>query len=165
MVTREQVKELREVTGAGILDCKRALEEVKGDITSAVEVLRERGLAKAEKKAKREVRQGLVEAYIHTGGRIGSMVEVNCETDFVAQTDDFRELAHNLAMQVAATDPSFVGSDDLPEEVDPSQACLLHQPFIKNPEKTVGDIIIETIAKVGENIRVSRFTRFELAKE
>ena len=165
MVTREQVKELREITGAGILDCKRALEEVKGDITSAVEVLRKRGLAKAEKKAKREVRQGLVEAYIHTGGRIGSMVEVNCETDFVAQTDDFRELVHNLAMQVAATDPSFVGSDDLPEEVDPRQACLLHQPFIKDPGKTVGDIIIETIVKVGENIRVSRFARFELAKE
>ena len=165
MVTREQVKELREITGAGILDCKRALEEVKGDITYAVEVLRERGLAMAEKKTKREARQGLVEAYIHTGGRIGSMVEVNCETDFVAQTDDFRELAHNLAMQVAATDPSYVGSDDLPEEVDPSQACLLEQPFIKAPEKTVGDIIIETIAKVGENIRVSRFARFELAKE
>jgi elongation factor Ts len=165
MITREQVKELREITGAGILDCKRTLEEVKGDLASAVEVLRKRGLAKAEKKAKREVRQGLVEAYIHTGGRIGSMVEVNCETDFVAQTDAFRELVHNLALQVAATDPSFVGSDDLPEDVDPSQVCLLHQPFIKDPEKTVGNIIIETIAKVGENIRVSRFTRFELAKE
>ena len=165
MATTEQIKELREITGAGILDCKRALEEVEGDITRAMEILRERGLAKAEKKAKREVRQGLVEAYIHTRGRIGALVEVNCETDFVAQTDELKELAHNLAMQVAATDPLSIGNDDLSEEVDPSQVCLLHQPFIKDPEKTVQDIVTETIAKVGENIRVRRFARFELAKE
>jgi elongation factor Ts len=130
-----------------------------------VEILRERGLAQAQKKGDREVRQGLVEAYIHTRGRIGALVEVNCETDFVAQTDELKELAHNLAMQVAATDPSFVDSNDVTEEADPSQACLLHQPFIKDPEKTVQDIITETIAKVGENIRVKRFARFELAKE
>ena len=164
-MTTEQIKELRETTGAGILDCKRALEEVACDITRAVEILRERGLAQAQKKGNREVRQGLVEAYIHTRGRIGALVEVNCETDFVAQTDELKELAHNLAMQVAATDPSFVDSNDVTEEADPSQACLLHQPFIKDPEKTVQDIITETIAKVGENIRVKRFSRFELAKE
>jgi elongation factor Ts len=165
MATTEQVKELREITGAGFLDCKRALEEVEGDIVNAVEILRQRGLAKAEKKAKREVRQGLVEAYIHTRGRIGVLVEVNCETDFVAQTNELKELAHDLAMQVAATDPSSIGSDELHEEVVPSQACLLQQPFIKDPEKTVQDIITETIAKVGENIKIGRFARFELAKE
>lgn len=165
MAATEQIKELRGITGAGILDCKRALEEVAGDIIGAVEILRQQGLATAEKKAKREARQGLVEAYIHTRGRIGALVELNCETDFVAQTDELKELAHNLAMQVAATDPSSIGGDELPEEMDPSQACLLLQPFIKDPGKTVQDIITETIAKVGENIRIKRFARFELAKE
>ena len=165
MVTTEQIKELREITGAGILDCKRALEEVGGDTTRAVEILKQQGLATAEKKAKREVGQGLVEAYIHTKGRIGALVEVNCETDFVAQTKELKELAHDLAMQVAATEPLYIGGDDLTEEADISQACLLNQPFIKNPEKTVQDIITETIAKIGENIRIKRFARFEIAKE
>lgn len=165
MVNTQAIKELRERTGAGIMDCKKALEETGGDITGAIEILRKRGLAKAQKKAEREVRQGLIEAYIHTAGRIGALVEVNCETDFVAHTDELKDLAHHLAMQVAATDPSFIGSDDVPEEVDPSEACLLHQPFIKNPQKTVHDIITETIAKVGENIKVRRFARFELGKD
>ena len=165
MASTEQIKQLREMTGAGIMDCKRALEETKGDISGALAILKQRGLAKAEKKAHREVKEGLVEAYIHRGNRIGALVELNCETDFVAHTDELKKLACDLAMQVAAMDPSFIGSDELPEEVDPSQACLLHQPFIKDPEKTVQDIITETIAKVGENIKVRRFARFELGKE
>ena len=165
MATTEQIKELRARTGAGIMDCKRALEETEGDIAAAQAILKQRGLAKAEKKAHREVRQGLVESYIHPGGRIGALVEVNCETDFVAHTDEFKKLACDLTLQVAAMDPSFIGSDDVPQEVDPSQVCLLHQPFIRDPQKTVQDIITETIAKVGENIRVRRFARFELGKE
>lgn len=164
MVTAQAIKELRVMTGAGIMNCKKALEEAKGNIDSAIELLRRQGLAKAEKKAHREVRQGLVEAYIHTGGRIGAMVEVNCETDFVAHTDELKGLAHDLAMQVAATDPSFLSSDGAPEGVDPSEACLLSQPFIKDPQRTVQDIIAEKIARVGENIKVSRFARFELGK-
>lgn len=165
MVSAKQIKELRERTGAGIMDCKKALEETGNDIAAATEILRQRGLAKAEKKAQREARQGLVQAYIHTRGRIGALVEVNCETDFVAQTDVFQELAHNLAMQVAATEPSLIVAEDAPEGVDPSEACLLSQPFIKDPDKTVHDIIAETIAKVGENIQVRRFARFELGKD
>lgn len=165
MVSAKQIKELREMTGAGIMDCKKALEETGGDVAAATELLRQRGLAKAEKKAHREARQGLIQAYIHTRGRIGALVEVNCETDFVAQTDVFQELAHNLAMQVAATEPSLIAAEDAPEGVDPSEACLLSQPFIKDPDKTVHDIIVETIAKVGENIQVRRFARFELGKD
>ncbi|MBE9500940.1 MAG: elongation factor Ts [Dehalococcoidia bacterium] len=165
MVSMEQIKQLREMTGAGIMNCKRALEETKGDTDAALAILKQQGLAKAEKKAHREVRQGLVQAYIHTGGRIGALVELNCETDFVAHTDEFKKLACDLAMQVAAMDPSFISSDELSEEVDPSQACLLHQPFIRDPQKTVRDIITETIARVGENIKVRRLARFELGKE
>jgi elongation factor Ts len=165
MTTTQQIKALRERTGAGIMDCKKALEETKGDIDGAIGILKKRGLAKAEKKAHREVSQGLVEAYIHTGGRIGALVEVNCESDFVAHTDELKGLAHDLAMQVVATDPSFLNSDGIPEEMDPSEACLLLQPFIKDPQRTVQDLITETIAKVGENIKVRRFARFELGKE
>jgi len=116
MVSTEAIKELREMTGAGIMGCKKALEEAKGDIDDALEILRRQGHAKAEKKAHREVSQGLIEAYIHTGGRIGAMVEVNCESDFVAHTDEFRGLAHDLAMQVAATAPSFLSGEDAPQE-------------------------------------------------
>ena len=165
MAATEQIKELREMTGAGVLDCKRALEQACGNTTSALEIQKQKGLATAEKKAKREVRQGLVESYIHTKGRIGALIEVNCETDFVAQTDELKELAHNLAMQVAAADPVCIGAGDVPESVDPQQACLLLQPFIKDPSKTIQDIINEAIARLGENIKVRRFVRFELAKE
>jgi len=165
MASTEEIKELRTMTGAGIMDCKRALEETRGDLDAALAILKQRGLAKAEKKAHREARQGLVESYIHPGGRIGAMVEVNCETDFVAHTEEFKKLACDLTMQVAAMDPSFIDNDDLPQEMDPSQVCLLQQPFIRDPQKTVQDIITETIAKVGENIRVRRFARFELGKE
>ncbi len=165
MVTTEAIKELREMTGAGIMSCKRALEEAKGNIDGALEILKLQGHAKAEKKAHREVSQGLIEAYIHTGGRIGAMVEVNCESDFVAHTDELKGLAHDLAMQVAATGPSFLSGEDAPQGVDHSEACLLSQPFIKDPQKTVRDIIAEAIARVGENIKVGRFARFELGKD
>ena len=165
MITTEVIKELRGITGAGIMDCKRALEETRGNLDNAMEILRKQGFAKAERKAHREVSQGLVEAYIHTGGRIGALVEVNCETDFVAHTDAFKRLAHDLAMQVTATDPSFLSSEDIPADVDPGEACLLSQPFIKDPQRTVQDIVTETVARVGENIKVRRFARFELGRE
>jgi len=159
------IKELREQCGAGIMECRNALREVEGDIAKALQILKEKGLLKAEKKAERATAQGLIEAYIHTGGRIGAMVEVNCETDFVARTDEFKELAHNLAMQVAALAPQFIAKEEIPEgaDIEPQAACLLLQPYIRDPSQTVRDVIIETIAKVGENIKVSRFARFELS--
>ena len=159
-----RIKELRDQTGAGVMDCRNALLETEGDMEKAVKILEKRSLVQVQKKANRAVTQGLIEAYIHTAGRIGAMVEVNCETDFVARTDEFKELAHNLAMQIAAQDPQFISGDEVPEgtEIQPEVACLLLQPYIKNPDKTIQDIIAETIAKVGENIKVSRFARFEL---
>jgi len=158
------IKELRNQCGAGIMECRNALLEVEGDLEKALQILKERGLLKAEKKADRATAQGLIEAYIHTGGRIGALVEVNCETDFVARTDEFKELAHDLAMQVAALSPQYISEEELPEgtDIEPQVACLLQQPFIRDPDRTVRDVIVEVIAKVGENIRVSRFARFEL---
>jgi len=146
--------------------CRNALLEAEGNMGKALQILKQQSLFQAEKKAKRSTTQGIIEAYIHTLGRIGAMVEVNCETDFVARTDEFKELAHHLAMQVAATAPQFISGEEIPEgaDVKPEVACLLLQPYIKNPEKPVQDIIIETIAKVGENIKVSRFARFELGE-
>ena len=163
-ISIEMIKELREQCGAGIMECRNALLEVEGDISKALQILKEKGFLKAEKKAGRATTQGLIEAYIHTGGRIGTMVEVNCETDFVARTDEFKELAHNLAMQVAALSPQFIAKEEIPEgtDIEPQAACLLLQPYIRDPGKTVRDVIVETIAKVGENIKVSRFARFEL---
>ena len=148
------------------MECRSALLETEGDMEKALQCLREKGLLKAEKKAKRSADQGIIEAYIHTGGRIGAMVEVNCETDFVARTDEFKELAHHLAMQVTALSPQFISGEEIPEgtNIDPQTACLLLQPYIKDPDKTIKDIIVETIAKVGENIKVSRFSRFELGE-
>jgi len=159
-----RVKELRDRSGAGIMDCRNALLEAEGDIEKAFEILTQKGCLKAEKKAKRAATQGVIEAYIHTGGQIGAMVEVNCETDFVARTDEFKELAHHLAMQVAAMPPQFISKEDVPAgaEIEPQSACLLLQPYIKNPNKTIQDIINETTAKVGENIKVNRFARFEV---
>ncbi len=163
-ISIEMIKELRSQCGAGVMECRNALLEVKGDMEKALQVLKEKGLLKAEKKADRVTAQGLVEAYVHTGGRIGALVEVNCETDFVARTDEFKELAHDLAMQVAALSPQYISQEELPvgADVAPQSACLLQQPFIRDPEKTVRDMIVEVIAKVGENIRVSRFKRYEL---
>ena len=163
-VTTGMIKELREKSGAGIMDCRSALVGCGGDIDKALELLREKGLLKAQKKAERTTGQGLIEAYIHTAGRIGAMVEVNCETDFVARTDEYKQLAHCLAMQVAALAPKYISEAEIKEgeEIDPKEACLLSQPYIKDPTKTVKDIITEVIAKVGENIRVRRFVRYEL---
>ncbi len=165
-VTAEQVKELRELTRAGVMECKAALEEAGGDIGKAVEILKERGLALAEKRSDRQTSQGLVECYVHAGGRIGSMVEVNCETDFVALTDEFKVLAHDLAMQVAATGPIAITAEDLPDDTEeaPEEAVLLLQPFIKDASRTVDEVVKEVIAKTGENIRVTRISRFELGQ-
>ena len=163
-ISVEMVKELREQCGAGIMECRKTLIEVAGNMEKALEIMKEKGLLKAAKKAERATTEGLVEAYVHTGGRIGAMVEVNCESDFVARTDEFKELAHNLAMQVAALSPQFITQEEVPEgaDIEPESACLLLQPYIKDPTKTVRDVVVEIIAKVGENIRVSRFARFEL---
>ena len=146
------------------MECRNALLEAAGITEKALQILKQRSLIKVEKKRTRSTSQGLVEAYIHTGGRIGALVEVNCETDFVARNDAFKELAHNLAMQVAAQDPQFISEEEVPEGTDcePEVSCLLLQPYIKDPSLKVKDIITETIAKFGENIRVSRFSRFEL---
>ena len=163
-ISTEWIKELRSQSKAGVMECRNALVEAEGDMAKALQVLKESGLVKAGKKAGRTTTKGLIEAYIHTGGRIGVMVEVNCETDCVARTDEFKELAHDLAMQVAALSPQCISEEELPEgcRMEPQAACLLLQPYIKDPTKTVSDIVIEAIAKVGENIKISRFARFEL---
>ena len=163
----EVVKELRNRTNAGIADCNKALSEVGGDIEKAIEFLKQRGAAIAESKKDVATTEGAIEAYIHHTKRIGALVELNCETDFVAHTDEFKELAHDLAMQIAATSPQFLTSEEMPSEAetDPQAACLLSQPFIKEPTKTVQEVIVETITKVGENIKVRRFARFELGVE
>jgi len=160
----EVVKELRSRTNAGISDCNKALLEVGGDVEKAIEFLKERGAAIAEEKKDLVAAEGVIEAYIHHTKRIGALVELNCETDFVARTHEFKELAHDLAMQIAAASPQFLASEEMPPEAetDPQTACLLSQPFIKEPEKTVQEVISETITKVGENIKVRRFARFEL---
>ena len=156
----EQIKELRERTGAGIMDCKRAIDEA-GSMEGAERLIKEWGLAGVSKKAGREANQGLVESYIHAGGRIGALVEVNCETDFVARTDDFRALVREIAMQVAAMNPSRLSADQ-PSSDGQSDVPLLEQAYIRDPSKTIRDLVHEGIAKLGENIVVRRFARFEL---
>ncbi len=165
-ISVESIKELRGLTGAGIMDSKNALQASNGDIAKAEEILREKGMASAMKRSARATNQGLVESYIHSGGRIGAIVEANCETDFVARTDDFKALAHDIAMQVAAMDPKYVDVADIPDGTDenPEQVCLLQQAFIKDPSKTVQDLINEVVAKIGENIKVRRFSRFALGE-
>ena len=162
-----RVKELREQSGAGVMECRNALLEAEGNIEKAFQILRERSLLKAEKRRTRSATEGLIEGYLHAGGRIGAMVEVNCETDFVARTDEFKGLAHHLAMQVAAMTPQFISPETVPEgtDIEAQGACLLLQSDIKDPHMTVQDKINETIAKVGENIKVSRFVRFELGEQ
>lgn len=159
-VSTEMVKQLREKSGAGVMDCKRALSEGQGNMDRAMAILREQGLAQVAKRAGRDASDGLVEAYIHAGGKIGVLLEINCETDFVARTPEFRALAHDVAMQIAATDPPSVndergegGADALP---------LLHQPFIKDSARTIADVIRDTAAKTGENIVIRRFVRYQL---
>ena len=165
-ITTAEIKALRDLTGAGIMDSKRALEDADGDMDKAQEILREKGIASAAKKSDRETDQGLVESYIHSGGRIGAMVEANCETDFVARTEGFRALAHDIAMQVAAMNPTYISESEVPEgdDVNPSEVCLLQQPFIKDPSMTIDELISETVGKVGENIRIRRFSRFSLGE-
>ena len=196
MISAQMVKELRETTGAGMMDCKKALTAVEGDMDKAIDFLREKGLAAAAKKAGRVAAEGLVEAYIHGGGRIGVLVEVNCETDFVAKTDAFKELVKDIAMHIAATNPSYLKREEVPTaELEHEQAvlaeqarnegkpekiiekmvagriekyykevCLMEQPFVKDPDKTISDLITESIAKIGENISIRRFTRYQLGE-
>jgi len=195
-ISAEQVKELRERTGAGFMDCKKALTEADGDLDKATSILRERGLAAAAKKSSREAREGLISSYIHTGGRVGVLIEVNCETDFVARTDEFQKLVRDLAVQVAGLAPKYVDQDSIPpqdleakkaelladEAVQPkpeairsqivdgqlkkwfAQVCLLDQPF-RDEERTVGALITDRIATIGENIRVRRFARYALGED
>ena len=195
-ITAELVKELRERTGAGFMDCKKALTEADGDLEKATALLREKGLAAAAKKAGRDAREGLVSSYIHTGGRVGVLIEVNCETDFVARTDEFQKLVRELAVQVAGLAPLYVDRDSIPasdleakkaelladesvqkkpENIRPqiiegqlnkwfAQVCLLDQPF-RDEERSVGDLVTEKVATIGENIRVRRFTRYALGEE
>ena len=162
----ELIKQLRSRTSAGVMDCKRALDKSNGDLDEAEKVLKEQGIASAAKKSNRDTDQGVIETYIHSGGRIAAMVEVNCETDFVARTDEFSSLAHDIAMQVAAMDPVAVSSEDPVdgEQSIPEDSCLLQQTFIKDPSKSIQDLINETVGKLGENIRVRRFQRFSLGE-
>jgi elongation factor Ts len=165
-IPTDTVRELREQSGAGVMECRNALLEVEGDIEKALQVLKQRNLIKVENKRGRSASQGLIEVYIHTGGRLGAMVEVNCETDFAARTDEVKELAHHLAMQVAAMPPQFISREEIPEgaNLEAEEACLLLQPYIKDPGMSIQDIIDETVAKVGENIKVSKFARFEVGE-
>lgn len=195
-VSASAVKELRERTGAGMLDCKKALDETNGDIAKAVDLLREKGLSAAANKAGRIATEGTVESYIHAGGRIGVLVEINCETDFVGKTDQFREFARDIAMQIAAANPKFVSREEVSQdeldkerEILKAQAlnegkpekivekmvdgriskyyeefCLLEQPFIKDPDKTVHTLLKEKISTIGENISIRRFVRYELGE-
>ena len=166
MVTVDDVRRLREATGAGVMDAKRALEEAGGDFDKARTLLRERGVSAAAKRAERATGQGVVEAYIHGAGRIGALVELNCETDFVARTDAFRALARDLAMQVAAMDPLALRPEDVPADAvgDRAQHALLTQAFIKDGSRSIEELIRDAIAQTGENIRVARFARFELGR-
>jgi elongation factor Ts len=192
----EQIKKLRELTGAGVLDAKRTLEQYNGDFDKALAVLKEKGMKAAEKKAERIAKQGLIETYVHTGGKVGVMVEVNCETDFVAATNEFRQLAHDVALQIAATKPLYVSMDEVPADIVETQkkvfadaalaegkpaniverivqgktdaffkeSVLLRQTFIRDDALTVQDLVQSVIAKLGENIVVKRFVRFELGE-
>ena len=165
-VSVDAIKTLRERTSAGVMDCKRALIEANGDLDKAEEILAHMGIASAAKKASRTTNEGLIESYIHSGGRIGVIVEINCETDFVARTDDFKELAHDVAMQVAAMAPLYVDSEDIPDDAESGdqESVLMLQPFIKDPTKSIKDLVGESVGKLGENIRVRRFTRFSLGE-
>lgn len=196
-ITAQMVKELRDMTSAGMMDCKRALQETDGDVAKAVDVLRKKGLSQAAKRAGRETTEGVVSSYLHAGGKIGVMIELNCETDFVARTDEFQELCRDVAMHIAAVDPKFVSREEVttdhldkereifreqaiadgkPENIVDrivegkigkyySECVLLEQPFVKDPDKTIGDLVTERVATIGENIQVRRFVRYQLGGE
>lgn len=191
-ISAQQVAQLREKTGGGLLDCKKALVETNGDLEQAETLLRKKGVASAAKKAGRSANEGLIESYIHLGGKVGVLIEVNCETDFVAKTDDFKSLCRDLCLQIAAASPICVGREDVPEEdlqkereIAVSQAegkpppavqkivegklekyystvCLLDQPFVKNPDQTIKDLLTQQISKLGENLVVRRFVRYQI---
>ena len=164
--TADDVKRLRELTGAGMLYCKKALDKADGNFDKAVEILRKQGHAAAAKRAERATAEGMVEVYMHHNNRLGALVELNCETDFVARTDDFKGLAQQIALHVAGASPLYISKDDIPagSEDNPKEVCLLEQPFIQDESKTVEQLIKDAIAKTGENIRVKRFARFELGR-
>lgn len=191
-ITAQMVNDLRVQTGAGLLDCKKALTDAKGNVEEAITILRKKGAASAAKKADRATKEGLIESYIHVGGKLGVLIEVNCETDFVARNEEFHAFVKDLCMQIAAANPLHVSRDQVPEaevakerEIAAAQVqgkppaavqkivegklekyystvCLLDQPFVKLPEKTVKEILTEKIAKIGENIQIRRFVRFQL---
>ncbi|MBN2379100.1 translation elongation factor Ts [candidate division WOR-3 bacterium] len=193
----DSIRELRARTGAGVVDCKTALVEAEGDVGKAIEILRKKGIAKAESKSGRLAKEGIIEAYIHPGAKLGVLLELNCETDFVAKTADFINLAHDVAIHIAASDPVSVSREDVPEDVlarereifaDQARSsgkpdnviekivegrldkyfkenCLLEQPFVKDPDKTVGDLLKEAIARIGENIVIQRFSRFKVGED
>ncbi len=195
-ITAAMVKKLRDATGAGMMECKAALAEAKGDIDEATTILRKRGLAQATKKAGRSTNEGLIGHYIHMGGKIGVLVEINCESDFVARTDDFQNLAREIAMHIAAANPQYVRREDVPADVldreraiyrsqlegqnKPAavidkilegklgsfyeQVCLLDQPSVRDPKITIGQLVQQAIAKMGENIAIPRFVRFKLGE-
>jgi elongation factor Ts len=192
IISAQMVNELRSATGAGLLDCKKALTEANGNVDEATTILRKKGAASAAKKADRTTKEGLIESYIHVGGKVGVLIEVNCETDFVARNDDFKQLCKDLCLQIAAANPLYVSRDQVPEadvakerEIAAAQVvgkppaavqkivdgkldkfystiCLIDQPFVKLPEKTVKEIVTEKITKIGENIQIRRFTRYQL---
>ena len=166
MVSVELIRTLRNQTGAGIMECKQALEDSEGDVEKAVAALRAKGLADTAKRVGRATNEGVIESYVHTGSRVGAMVELGCETDFVARTGEFQQLAHDIAMQVAAMAPECLDAESM-EEGDtrsPSQVTLLGQPFIKNSSTSVGEMVRELAAKVGENVRVVRFNRLAVGE-
>ena len=195
-ITASDVNALRQKTGVGMMDCKKALTEANGDMDKAVEILREKGMATAAKKAGRIAAEGIVDSYIHMGGKVGVLVEVNCETDFVARGDQFKALVHDIALQIAASKPLYVTKEEVPQDVLDKEKeilkiqamnegkpeaiaekmvlgrikkyyedfCLLEQPFVKDPSKTVGQLITEAIASIGEKITVRRFTRYEMGE-
>lgn len=194
--TANDVKTLRERTGAGMMDCKNALVECDGDMEKAVDYLREKGIAKAAKKAGRIAAEGIVDSYIHMGGRVGVLLEVNCETDFVANSDQFRTLVHDIALQIAAANPLYVKPEDVPAEVLEKEKailraqaleegkpekivdkmvegriksyyednCLLNQKYVKDPSKTIEQVVVEATAQIGEKISVRRFVRYEMGE-
>ncbi|GAB4270024.1 translation elongation factor Ts [Thermincola ferriacetica] len=196
MITAAMVKELREITNAGMMDCKKALMETNGDMEKAIEYLREKGLAAAAKKAGRIAAEGIVDSYIHAGGKIGVLVEVNCETDFVAKTDEFKSFVRDVAMQIAAAKPEYVRREEVPEEIVRKEkeilraqalnegkpeaivdkmvngriekffkeVCLMEQPFIKDPDLTIEQLLNEKVAKIGEKISIRRFVRYEMGE-
>ena len=165
-ISTAQIKELRDQTGAGIMDAKRALEDADGDMKAATQALMEKGLASAAKRAGRDAAEGVIEAYIHTGSSVGSLVELNCETDFVARTPEFKALARDLAMQVAAMNPRYVDRDSVPDDVEEvsEDEILLDQMYIRDNSVKVADLVTELIAKVGENVKIGRIERFALGE-